>query len=96
MTQLCNWIRNKETGKFIWPEPNTGVWVSRYKKGSGHRINLINVLKREQSLRDRGSTASRGTCEIRALNITAAGTVLQKEPLGRGRGMQQQWVEILE
>lgn len=57
---------------------------------------MINVLKREQFLRDRGSTASRGTCGIRPLNIPAGGTVLQKAPLGRSRGMQQEWVEILE
>lgn len=73
--------------------PSTGVWVSRCKKGCGHKVNLINVLKREQSLRGRGSTASRGTCGI---TFQWEVLCLQKEPLGRSRGMQQEWVEILE
>lgn len=71
------------------------MWVSHCKKQSGHRINLINVLKREQSLRGRGSTASCGVCGIRPLNIPAGGAVLQKE-LGRSREMQQEWVEIMK
>lgn len=57
---------------------------------------MINVLKREQSLRGRGSTVSFGACGIRPLNFPAGGPVLQKEPLGRNREMQQEWVEIWE
>lgn len=99
VTHLCNWIRNKEIRKFLNFGQSSSVpkyrcvWVSHCKKGCGHRVNLINVLKSEQSLRDRGSTASRGTCGI---TFQWEVLCLQKEPLGRSRGMQQEWVEILE
>lgn len=38
--------------------PNTDVWISQCKNGAGHRVNMINVLKKEQSLRDRGRNAT--------------------------------------
>lgn len=45
----------------FWPEQlctQIQMSGSQCKNGAGHRVNMINVLKKEQSLRDRGRNAT--------------------------------------